>query len=262
MFTFGSESLDSSLLSIGIALAVFAVIVAVIAIVGRMRGSRTIALDATLAISGLWVVMAIVGLVIWVVKAFTVDWAEFAGSDVTSIPWPADLPCSRDGETDGGTSAAMLRCGAENLSDFTVVNASLGLRLLAATAQISALALATTPIVMLWIVCFQTARGRTFSQTITRALTAGAVAVLVFGIAADLLRGIAATAGLREVFAPDDYAWYPSVYQLTVTPLPFAGALMLAGLAAVFRHGRRLQLERDALQSENTKLADDTRGLV
>ncbi|CAH0255038.1 hypothetical protein [Microbacterium foliorum] len=258
MFTFGSETLDSSLANMGIALGVFAVIIGLIVLVGRLRGSRTIALDATLAITGLWIVLSAAGLVIFVVKAFTVNWAELDGASLVSVPWPADLPCTHD---ENGTSA-MLRCGSESLSDFTVANASLGLRLLAAAAQISGLALATTPVVMLWLICVNTVRGRGFSRTITRALTGGAIAVLVFGIASDLLQGIAATTALREVFAPDDYAWYPSVYQLTVTPLPFAGALMLAALAAVFRHGLRLQQERDALQRENEMLADDNRGLV
>ena len=85
--------------------------------------------------------------------------------------------------------------------------------------------------------------------------------MLVFGIAADLLSGIAATAGLREAL-PTDSEWYPWGYQVTVTPLPFYGALLLAALAGVFRQGMKVQQERDALRRENETLADDTRGLV
>ncbi|WP_449409050.1 hypothetical protein [Microbacterium maritypicum] len=263
MFSFGAETLDSSLASIGIALGVFALVVAVIALAGRLRGSRTIALDATLAITGLWLVLAAVSVVIFVVKAFTVDWAEVPGASQVQIDWPADLPCSRD---DGGDSPAAstptLRCSSAALSDLTVAHASLGLRMLAASSQISTVLLWTIPIALLAIVCFRTLRGRAFSATLPRTLTGGAIAVLVIGIAHDLLGGITATAALREVFSPSDYAWYPSTYQLTVTMLPFAGALFLAALAAVFRHGIRLQQERDALKRENETLADDTRGLV
>jgi hypothetical protein len=51
-------------------------------------------------------------------------------------------------------------------------------------------------------------------------------------------------------------------FQLTVTPLPFAAALGLAALAAVFRQGMRLQRERERLQQETERLQKDTEGLV
>lgn len=257
MLAFGSYDLWPSLLNIGLVLVAIATVVGVVVWRGRRRGSRTIALDAALTVSGWWVMLSLIGVAIIIVKAFAVDWAEFHGATHVYVDWPASLPCS---DSDAG-STARLSCGGESLSDFTVGNASLGLRLLAAGAQLSTLALTTMPALILAFICFHTLRGRTFSRIITRALVIGAIAVLLLGVSADLLGSIAATTGLREVFPPDS-EWFPSSYQLIVTPLPFGGAIALAALAAVFREGSRLQSEREHLQRENAALEKETEGLV
>ncbi|MGM7671769.1 hypothetical protein [Microbacterium sp. A93] len=238
-----------SLGNIGIALAVVAVIVGLVVWRGRRRGSNTIALDAALTIAGVWVLGAAVGAVIFTVKVFAVDWAELSGATSVWLSWPLDLPCSEFGDSSG----TMLTCSGDMLSDFTVSNASLDLRLLAGSAQLCSLAFTTIPAAMLAVICFQTLRGRPFTSTVTRTLTIGAIAVLVFGVGSDLLSGIAATSGLREVFPPES-EWYPWAFQLTVTPLPLIGALGLAALAAVFRQGIRLQQENEALQRETEGL--------
>ncbi|MGH3689815.1 MAG: hypothetical protein ACRDT7_06640 [Microbacterium sp.] len=257
MISFGSDEIWPSLLYIGIALAVIAVIIGLLVWSGRRRGSRTIALDAALTLSGWWILLGILGAVIIIVKAFTVDWAELHGETYVYVDWPATLPCSEYGDS----ATTMLTCQGESLSDFTVGNASLGLRLLAAAAQLTTVAMNTLPAVIVAVICFYTLRGRVFSHLMTRALVGGAIAVLVLGVADDLLGGIAATAGLREVFAPDS-EWYPVAYQLTVTPWPFVAALGLAALAAVFRQGMRLEQDRARLQQETARLQKETEGLV
>lgn len=257
MFTFSSTDITPSLLRTALVLAVVAAIVGVVVWRGRRRGSRTIALDAALALSAWWVLLATAGAVIIVVKAFTVDWVELDGKTSTWLPWPANLPCSEYGDSAG----TVLTCSGNSLSEFVVSNASLGLRLLAGGAQLSSAALTTMPALILAVICFQTLRGRTFSRTVTRALTGGAIAVLVLGVATELLGGIAATAALREVFEPSS-EWYPEAFQVTVTPFPFAYALGLVALAAVFREGSRLQQERELLQQETARLQKDTEGLV
>lgn len=52
MISFGSEAVWPSLLNIGIALAVCAAVVALVVWNSRRRGSRTVALDAALTLSG------------------------------------------------------------------------------------------------------------------------------------------------------------------------------------------------------------------
>lgn len=246
MITFGGELLPS-LGWIALVLAAIAAIIAVVVWRGRRRGSKTIALDAALAISGWWLMLSAVGAAIIVIKAFTVDWAELSGATTVWIGWPAELPCAEFG------SAGKLTCQGGELTDFTVGGASLGLRMLAASAQLLSLAFAAIPAAMLSVICFQTLRGRTFSQTVTRVLSVGAIAVLVLGIASELLSSIAATAALREVFDATS-EWYPTRFQLTVTPLPLLGSLALAALAAVFSQGSRLQTERDRLERETEGL--------
>ena len=257
MLTFGSDELWPSLLNIGIGLVVITLIVAAVVWNSRRRGSRTVALDAALTISVWWILLSAVGAVIFVVKAFTVDWAELHGQTNVWVSWPATLPCSEFGDS----AKTMITCSGESLSDFTVGNASLGLRLLAAAAQLTTVAMNTLPAVVVAVICFYTLRGRVFSQLVTRALVGGAIAVLVLGVVNDLLGGIAATTALREVFEPGS-EWYPPVYQLTVTPWPFLAALALAALAAVFRQGMRLEQERAQLQREAERLQKDTEGLV
>jgi len=249
MITFSSEAPGPSLLNIGIALAACALIVAVVVWNSRRRSRRTVALDAALTISVWWIVLAGVGAAFVIAKAFSVDSAELDGPTTVLLEWPEGLPCSEFGDS----ATMMLTCGAAPLSDFTVGNASTGLRLLAAAAQLSTLALGALPAVVLAVICFHTLRRRPFSRTVTRALIGAAIAVVVLGVLSDLLSGIAATAGLREALPPDS-EWYPHTYQLTVTPLPFAAALGLLALAAVFRQGLRLEQERAALQRETEGL--------
>ncbi|OSP07191.1 hypothetical protein [Microbacterium sp. LEMMJ01] len=249
MISFGSEAVWPSLLNIGIALAVCAAVVALVVWNSRRRGSRTVALDAALTLSGWWITLSALGAVVILVKAFTVDWAELHGATTVLLDWPPSLPCSEYGDS----TTTMLTCSGTELSDFTVGHASLGLRLLAAAAQLSTLALTTIPAVVLALICFHTLRGRAFSRTVTRALVGGAIAFGVLGVLSDLLSGIAATTGLREAL-PADSTWYPQTYWLTVTPLPFAAALGLLALAAVFRQGMRVEQERAALERETEGL--------
>jgi hypothetical protein len=246
MVTAGGELL-ASLGWIALALIAIAAIVGLAIWRGRRRGSRTIALDAALTVSGLWVMLSAVGALIIIVKAFTVDWAELNGTTTIWIGWPDDIPCSSSG------APGTLSCGGSNFADFTVGGASLGLRTLATAAQLCTLAFTTIPAAMLAAICFQTLRGRTFSRTVTRVLYTGAICVVVLGIASELLSSIAATVGLREVF-DEGSEWYPMSFQLTLTPLPFVGALGLAALAAVFSQGSRLQAERDQLERETEGL--------
>lgn len=260
MLSFGADSVWLSLGYIGIALAVLAVIVGLVVWHRRRRGSKTIALDAALTICAWWLIFAAIGAASIIVKVFAVDWAELSGRTLVWFDWPSTVPCVDPGSMTP-TTATALSCGGSELTDFTVANASLGLRALAGAAQLSAQALSAIPAVILAVICFNTLRGRAFSRTITRALVGGAIAVLVFGVAADLLGTIAATAGLREAL-PADSEWYPGHFQLTVTPLPFVGALMLAALATVFRQGMRVQQQRDELERKNAELENDTRGLV
>lgn len=259
MISFSSNELLPSLSNIGIALAVIAVIAGFVIWRGRRKGSTTIALDLTLTISSFWAMMCAIGIVFVIIKAFAVDFTEVPVSQFY-IPYPDEMPCLDSG-LPGDPSTPVLACGSAAPDQVTVYNAGAGTRALAAFAQVSSQLLTMTPALLIAVICFQTLRGATFSEVVPRTLLAGSVAVLVLGIARDLLVGIAGTTALREALPPES-EWYPQTFQLTVTPLPFTLTLGLLALAAVFRQGMRLQSERERLERENDRLQRDTEGLV
>lgn len=239
-------------------LAVLAALVGGVVWFRRRRGSRTAASSAALTISGWWLALTAVGIVLIVVKVFASDSAEFTGQTNVWLAWPSDLPCAdlmpSDADAGAADAGAALNCGGSALSGFTVVHASLGLRALAGATQLIAALFTAVPAMMLAVISWQALRGTAFARVVPRTLLWGAAGILVLGLASDLLGGIAATTALREVFAPES-EWYPQAFQLTVTWWPFLAAVGLAALAAVFRQGVRLQ-------DDNAQLHDDTRGLV
>lgn len=249
MFAYASADPWGSLRNALIMLVVLGAIISIVVWRRRRNGSRTITLDLALTISGWWVTLSAIGVVMIVIKVLTSDWTEIGGSAL-QLPWPDQVPCDDSGS---GNSEPMLTCGVLSAKYATVSPASLELRLLSGAAQVVNLALSTVPAAMVAVICFQTLRGRPFSRTATRNLAAGSVAVLVLGVANDVLPGITTTVGLREVF-PVGSEWYPLDYYIFVTPLPFAGALALAALAAVFHQGMRLQREKEQLQRETEGL--------
>ncbi|MFJ2369195.1 hypothetical protein [Microbacterium sp. NPDC087665] len=248
MLASGTE-LPATLLRIAIILAVLAVIAGVVVVIGRRRKSTTLALDVTLTLSSWWVILSAVGLLFIIGKAFTGDFAEI-GNAPMNIPWATDLPCREAAEVSGRTE---LWCASAATSTLTISDPDVATRVLAAAAQACAQLYSTIPAVLIAVICFQTLRGRPFTTTITRALVGGSIAVLVLGIANDLLPGIASTIALRSA-VPFDSPLYPETFQMAVTPLPIIAALALAALAAVFRQGIRLQNENEALQKETEGL--------
>lgn len=249
MFAYASADPWGSLRNLLIMLAVLGAIVGIVAWRRRRSGSRTILLDLTLTVSGWWVALSTIGVVIIVAKVLSSDWAEIGGSAL-QLPWPEQVPC-HDAPT--GSVEPALDCAIVSARYVTVSPASFDLRMLSGLSQVVTLALTTVPAAMVTVICFQTLRGRPFSRIVTRTLIGGGAAVLVLGVANDLLPGVTATIGLREVFPPDS-PWHPEHYYLFVTPLPFAGAVALIALAAVFHQGIRLQQENEQLQRETEGL--------
>lgn len=256
MMILGSASdLWPALRFAAIGLAVLALIAAIVVWRGRRRGSTTLMMDVALTLSGWWVALSALALVFTVANTLT-------GAAVTveaSLPltWPGNLPCDATGQGEG----ARLLCGSAGVQSPWVMGSSVGVRLLIALSQVCTIALSVVPAVLIGVICFLTLRGRPFARTVTRALTVGAVAVLVFGIAAGILPEISGVVALREIFSPES-DFYPESFQLGLSLPAIGGALALAALAAVFREGSRLQQEREQLEQETARLQKDTEGLV
>ncbi|MGF6822226.1 hypothetical protein M2317_001130 [Microbacterium sp. ZKA21] len=252
MFFGSATDLGTSLLFIAIGMLVLAALVGVAVWRARRRGSKTLVLDVALTVSGWWVTMSALGVIAIVGKAFSADWMEIGGS--VGIPLPAGLPCVDLGDPAGSGTDPALGCGSASMASLTVYNVSAGVRILGSLTELCQLVVSTLPAAMIAVICFQTLRGRPFHRTVVRALTIGAIVLLIAGVSGELMAEISSTLALREVFEPGS-EWYPMTFQLSV-PLPaVGGALALGALAAVFSRGSRLQAERD-------QLARETEGLV
>lgn len=251
MMSFSSTDLGWSLLQIGLGLAVLALLAGIVIWRGRRRGSTTLSLDVALTLSGWWVLMSLLGLVLNTINVVAGNTGIPVDGSLSQLPWPATVPCADRGID--ASSGAALECTSAALSPAIVTGASVGVRVVAAFALFSSTALVAVPAVLIAVICFLTLRGLPFSRTVTRALVSAAVAVVVLGVASQLLTDISGVLALREVF-PAESDLYPHSFHLSVAGEPFAGALALIALAAVFRRGIRLQQERDLLQRETEGL--------
>ncbi|HWV49797.1 MAG TPA: hypothetical protein VN035_10100 [Microbacterium sp.] len=251
MFFGSATDLGTSLWFIAIGMLVLAAVAGIAVWRARRRGSKTLVLDVALTLSGWWVTMSAIGVIAIVGRAFSADWMEISGS--VGIPLPAGFPCVDLGDTAGPGADPELGCGPASIASLTVYNVSAGVRVLGAVTELCQLVVSTLPAAMIAVICFQTLRGRPFHRTVVRALTIGAIVLVVVGVAGELLAEISSTLALREVFDPGS-EWYPMTFQLSV-PLPaVGGALALGALAAVFRQGARVQAERDQLERETEGL--------
>jgi hypothetical protein len=240
--------LASTLSFLLLGLAVLGLILWIVIGRARKRGSQTIALDVALTLSGWWVMASVLGVVLVVLRAVSGSGVQIDASAMT-MPWPAAVSCDETGEVSG----AFLQCASAQPTTLTVQGASAGVQVLAAIAQTLTLSLWALPAVMIGVICFHTLRGRAFARTVTRSLIVGAVSVAGLGVLSELMSGITAAVALREVF-DESSQWYPQTFQLGFSPVPLLIAAGLAALAAVFRHGMRMQQERDRLQRETEGL--------
>lgn len=241
--TIGSQDLAGALGWIAVYLGVLALVAGLAVWLARRRGSTTIAVDAARAVAQVWLVLSGLGVVL-------IAWRAIAGgeSTLTDLPvtmdWPGALPAARTG------SDAVLVWATANTASVTVEGLSLGTRLLIGLAELLALVLAATPAVVIWVITRQAVRGAPFTGTVSRWLLIAAAAVLVVGLATDVVSAIGRTLAAMEVL-PGPGSGAPvtttGLFNLSVPLWPIGAALALAALAAVFRYGTVLQRETEGL---------------
>ena len=246
-----------SLLHLLILLATLALVVAVIGF--GVRGWRRRGLDVTvsIALSGAAVV-AVLSLLMAVGTAITVMTAASVGFTIPVSPfWPA--PPAGITITDGPTAVA--DSGGFTTANVDVSGASASARLFWALGQGIGYLIPAAIAALIAIACFQLLRGAAFARVVVRASITTAVVVFVGGIAAAVLSQIGGSMVSHElltVTAANGAALADGTLDLqTLLPQPttsiqvpfwpIGAGLGFVALAAIFRHGARLQHDTELL---------------
>ncbi|UNK71411.1 hypothetical protein [Microbacterium sp. H1-D42] len=259
MFSVGTSDLASGLSQVLLALVVVGLIASIVGVRAKKAGSSSVALDVAASLSFVWLVLCAVAVVF-------VTWQSLAGSNVLTSGAGVDWS-EPDGTWSGGKGfndpdavddgLPALIGGYSNGTQLEIVGLPLGIRLLFVSVQVLNIALAALPAVVVRAITVKAALGDPFAPRVAKTLWVSSLVVLVAGIVRDLIDPISQTLAAQAVlpFERADAGLVASpTFELTVQIWPFAAALVLAALAAVFRHGHRLQEERETLKRETDGL--------
>ena len=213
----------------------------------RRRKSPAVMLEVAAAIARVWVVVTAIAIVV-------TTWRWLSGGDtwIADLPlalvWPETLPCETSVPPEPTTTA--LVCAHVGSADATIALLSLGPRLVLALGEILALVVAAVPGIVVIVACRQGLKGVPFARSVSRTMLISAFVVLAAGIGAGIAsstgRAIAATEVLPPPSSGADVTT-TGIYYVSVDLWPIAAAVVLAALAAVFRHGERLHHDTEAL---------------
>lgn len=247
MFSVGTEDLASGLSQILLGLVIFGLIASVVGVAAKKAGSASVALDVAAALAYAWLALCAAGLIFVAWNTFFSDttWVDAEGVSGISIrddqlPKTHHLPQLTDAFSSG------MSLGIKGLP--------VGIRAVLFAAQLLAVVLVAAPAVVIRVITVNAAAGRPFAARVGRTLLVVAVVVLAAGIARDLVDPIGQTLAADSVLPDEGLLAAPHVFNLSVQLWPFAAALALGALAAVFRHGHRMQLEKEHLQRETEGL--------
>nr|BFF09334.1 hypothetical protein GCM10025699_06370 [Microbacterium flavescens] len=196
------------------------------------------------ALARIWVAFTGVGVVISV-------WRWFGGdvwiADMPVVVHVAGLSCGGVEEPVAATAPTLV-CGSVSGVDVSVAGVDAGMRLLLAAGDVLSLIAIAVPGVVLAIACGQALKGVPFSRVVSHWLLIGAVPVLVAGLGGELLGDLGRTILANEIFpAPGADVVSTGIYSVSVSWWPICAAAALGALAAIFRHGTRLQRETAGL---------------
>lgn len=240
MFSVGTEDLASGLSQVLLALVVLGFIASAVGIRARKSGSTSVALHVSASLALGWMVLCALG-VLFAVWQMLLSSSVLIDGDIAfadAVQWDGDA--AMDG------SPALLLAYSTG-SHLQIEGLPFGIRILLFSTQLLTLALAALPAVVIRVITVRAAAGDPFAPRVAKTLWVSSILVLVIGIVRDLLAPIGQTLAARAVWQEGGPLSEPTVFALTLQIWPFAGALVLAALAAVFRHGHRLQRETEGL---------------
>jgi len=241
MFSVGTGDLASGVSQILLGLLILGLITSIVGIRARKSGSASVALNISATLAFGWLVLCTLLALFAVWQTFFVNTVT-----ITAAVQLNDLP-EFDRDAEGKAFPALLGAYGDGLG-LEIAGLPLGIRLVLLAGQLLMLALFALPAWVIRVITVNAQAGTPFAPRVAKTLGIAALIVLVTGIAHDLVvpigQSLAAAAVLPEDGGPLAASRF---FSLTVQIWPFAGALGLAALAAVFRHGHRLQRETEGL---------------
>ena len=240
MFSVGTGDLASGLSQVLLGLVIFGFIASVVGIWAKKTGSTSVALDVAASLAFVWIVLSVGALLF-------VSWRALDGGNsliTTDLPL-ADSYFTDDNAADGPLPALV---GAyASGSQLEIAGLPLGIRMMLLTTQVLNVALVIVPAIVIRVMAVRAGKGEPFAPQVTKTLWFSAIFVLVAGVVRDLVDPISQTLAARAVWTEGGPLTEPYTFNLTVQLWPFAAALVLAALAAVFRHGYKLQQDTKGL---------------
>lgn len=240
----GWPDLPGALLWITGGLLLVAGFIGFIAWDARRRRSSSVVIEVAGALARVWVAFTGVAMLLSA-------WRWFGGDVwIPDLPVVVDVPGLSCGGIDEPVVAATptFVCGTVTGVDVTVAGVGAGLRMLLAGGDVLTLITIAAPAMVLAIACGQALKGVPFSRVVSRWLLIGAVTVLVAGLGGELLGSLGRTILANEIFpAHGADVVSTGIYRVSVSWWPICAAAALGALAAIFRHGARLQHDTEAL---------------
>ncbi|WP_147303230.1 hypothetical protein [Microbacterium bovistercoris] len=216
------------------------VVAAVATYVSRRHGGTMVAVHTVEVVAGAVAALSALGLAIIAVTTFTnrqVPLADNVLSEAESLT--EGNPCP------GTASDAPLYCAG------TVMNAPLDARLLYLTAMALLLAASFAICWAIYMAARHAVAGDPFHRNVIRAFVVAGWLALLGGIVGEALRSISMTVAVRSL--PFDFA-DETLFYVSIPWWPCLVSLGCFAMAAIFRHGARLQAEAARLQKETEGL--------
>lgn len=240
-----SDDLLSGLAILGVYLAIGSLLVIVTIWWARRHGSTTLALDVTRNAALLYLCFLVVGVVLSAVNILGRPTLLLSDTVFASVQEQEGALRSSACMDDFYDVQPML-CGHD------VGPISFGLRLLFFAGTV--LTLATSGAVA-WAI-YNSARRATerdpFHVSVARTFGVMAIVVVITAVLGDLAQRISMTLAVRSLdWGPDAYLIR---FELSFPLWPFAVAVGLFALSAIFRYGAQLQREKELLQRETDGL--------
>ncbi|PYD00141.1 hypothetical protein B4U78_012600 [Microbacterium esteraromaticum] len=239
-----SEDLTSGLGWLGMWLGIAGIVVAVSIWRARRHGSTTLALDVTRNASWVYLFLVAVGVVLSGVQILSGPGVVLSDATYLAAQEQEDALASSacvDSLDSGG-----LLCGS------LVGPIPFGIRLLIYIGTVLSL-LASAAVA--WAIYNATRRAgerEPFHRSVSRTFGAMAIVMMLTAVVGDLLQQIGMTLAVRSLDWSSGAS--PIPFELRIELWPFAVAVGLFALSAIFRYGAQLQNEREHLRRETEGL--------